>query len=158
MKYQEFIIEATQKAADEAFRFAAAVPENKVGWKPIDAGRTVLDQSQEMAKAPEWAHAIVSEGPQPEWTAEGMAEEKLEMAKWDTIDKCKAECQARLDRLFELYRGVSDDRLAETKWLPFEGGRDFTVKEMMAYPMWNFTWHAGQIAYVQTLYGDKDMH
>jgi hypothetical protein len=30
--------------------------------------------------------------------------------------------------------------------------------EMMDYPRWNFNYHNGQIAYIQTLYGDKEMH
>jgi len=80
------------------------------------------------------------------------------MQTWESIAQCKEICQQNLQKLFALFRTISDERLTETKWLPFDGGRDFTVKEMMGYPMWNFTWHAGQIAYVQTLYGDKDMH
>lgn len=158
MKYQDFAIETTQKAADEAFRYAAAVPADKLVWKPVDAGRSVLDQAQELAKCPEWAYRIVSGANMADYTEEQRAADRDEMAAWDTIEKCKAECQARLDKLFELYRTVSDERLKETQWLPFDGGRDFTVSEMMWYPIWNFQYHTGQIAYVQTLYGDPKMY
>jgi len=158
MRFQDHIIEETKKAAAEAFRYAVAVPEDKVEWSPLDNGRSVLDQAREMAKCPVWAYAIISGGPMPAPDEAVMAQQKAEMDAWKTIDVCKAECETQLEKLYELYATVTDERLAETKWLPFDGGRDFTYKEMMDYPRWNFNWHAGQIAYVQTLYGDKDMH
>ena len=158
MSYQESMIDVTQKAADEAFRYAVAVPEDKVEWKPLDQGRSVLDQAREMAKCPVWAVSIISSDGPPSFDPDSMAKERQEMETWSSVAQCKEICQQNLDKLFEVFRTISDERLVATKWLPFDGGRDFTVKEMMAYPMWNFTWHAGQIAYVQTLYGDKDMH
>ena len=30
--------------------------------------------------------------------------------------------------------------------------------EMMDYPRWNFNYHLGQIAFIQMMYGDKEMH
>jgi hypothetical protein len=53
---------------------------------------------------------------------------------------------------------MPDERLAETKWLPFNGGRDHTYLEMLEYPRWNATYHLGQVAYIQTLYGDREIH
>jgi hypothetical protein len=29
---------------------------------------------------------------------------------------------------------------------------------MLEYPRWNATYHLGQIAFIQTLYGDKETH
>ena len=158
MRFQDLIIEDTQRAADEAFRYAAAVPDDKLTWKPLDSGRSVIEQIQELAKCPDWAHSLVAGETMPEMTEESMAAYKAEIASWTTVGVCKAECQKRLDRLFDLYRTLPDERLSETKWLPFGGGRDYGMKEMMAYPSWNFTYHAGQIAYIQTLYGDDKMY
>ncbi len=53
---------------------------------------------------------------------------------------------------------MPDERLSEKKWLPFDGGRDFSMPEMMDYPRWNFNYHLGQSAYIQTLLGDREMH
>jgi hypothetical protein len=158
MRIQDFIIEGTQNAADEAFRYAAAVPQDKLAWKPLDGGRSVIEQAQELAKCPDWAYSIVSGAPMPDMNEASVAEYKAEIANWTTIDVCKAECQKRLEKLFQLYREMPDERLSETKWLPFSGGRDFSMIEMMSYPSWNFTYHAGQIAYIQTLYGDNNMY
>jgi len=158
MRFQDFIIESTQKAADEAFKYAAGVPEDKLTWKPLDAGRSVLDQAQEMAKCPDWAYTLVSGAEMGQMDEASMAAYKAEIATWTTIETCKAECQKRLEKLFALYKDLPDERLLETKWLPYGGGRDFGMEEMMAYPSWNFTYHVGQIAYIQTLYGDNNMY
>ena len=77
---------------------------------------------------------------------------------WKTVEACEAECNRRVDKLCAMFKAMPDERLKETKWLPYDGGRDFTMAEMMDYPRWNFSYHQGQIAYIQTLYGDKEMH
>ncbi|AIE86254.1 DinB family protein [Fimbriimonas ginsengisoli] len=158
MRYQDYIIDVTRKAAEEAFRYAANVPADKLEWKPLDAGRSVLDMAREMAKTPVWAYDIISGAPAPEWDEESAAALKAEMEAWKTIDQCKEECLKQIDRLAGLYKDFPDERLSETKWLPYSGGKDFTYYEMMDYPRWNFTYHLGQIGYIQTLYGDKEMY
>lgn len=157
MRFQDYIIEATRSAADEAFRYAKSVPAEKLEWKATDSGRSVLEQCRELAMCPKWAQDIIR-GTEPEWNEETMAAIQAEGLQWTTVEACEEECKRRLDGLFALYSEVSDERLKETKWLPYDGGRDFTVQEMMDYPRWNFNYHLGQIAYIQTLYGDKDMH
>lgn len=152
------MIDETRKAADEAFRYARAVPADKLDWKPLDVGRSVLDLCREMAMCPGWAEDIITGKEQPEWNEETMAAIKKEQEQWKTTEDCQAECNRRLEKLFDLFRGLSDAKLSDTKWLPYDGGRDFTVEEMMDYPRWNFNYHLGQIAFIQTLYGDKDMH
>lgn len=158
MNYQHHMIDATQKAADEFFRYALAVPSEKLDWKPLDAGRSVLDQAREVAKCADWTYELIGTDKPFEFDESKMAEQKVEMDEWSTAAECQRACNEKLARLFELYRGLPDARLVDTKWLPFDGGRDFTVAEMMEYPRWNFNYHLGQVAYVQTLYGDKDMH
>src|ERR1019366_1742568 len=158
MRFQDFICETTQASADAAFKAAKAVRADKLSWSPLDEGRSVLDQAQELAQCPIWAHALVADQPMPAMDEDAREKMKAERAGWTTIEACKAECNKRLEKLFELYRGLPDEKLEKTKWLPFDGGRDFTWKQMMDYPNWNFVYHQGQISYVQTLYGDKDMH
>lgn len=157
MRYQDHIVSATKDAAKEAFRYAKATAPDKLDWKPLDAGRSVLDQCREMTMAPKWAISIIN-GEEMDWSEEAQAAAKAEQEQWTTVEECEAECFRRLDGLFELFQSISDERLKETKWLPYDGGRDFTVAEMMDYPRWNCNYHLGQICYIQTLYGDKEMH
>jgi hypothetical protein len=48
--------------------------------------------------------------------------------------------------------------MGKTIHLPFRGGMDMTVLQIMSLMVWNCNYHEGQICYIQTLYGDKDMH
>lgn len=157
MRLQDHMIDVTRAAAKEAFKYAKAVPQDKLEWKPLDNGRSVLDQCREMAQCAGWAEGII-QGTAPEWNEETMAAIRKEQEQWQSVEDCETECNRRIERLSTLFQGMGDERLAETKWLPYDGGRDFTMAEMMDYPRWNFTYHLGQIAYVQTLYGDKEMH
>lgn len=157
MKLQQHMIDVTRAAMKEAFRYAQAVPADKLDWKPLDTGRSVLDQCREMAMCPTWCEEIVDGRPHDHDEAT-MAAAKAAMETWTTIDVCEAECERRLESLFRVFAGMPDERLVETRWLPYDGGRDFTMPEMMDYPRWNFTYHLGQISYIQTLYGDREDH
>lgn len=156
MRIQDYLIDATREAAKEAFRYAKAVPEDRVGWSP-EGARSTLSLCQEMALCPKWAEEII-DGNAPEWSEEAMKAIEVEQAQYKTIEACEAECNKRLESLFRQYAGLSDERLKDKQWLPFDGGRDVTVQEIMDYPRWNFTYHLGQIAYIQTMLGDKEMH
>jgi hypothetical protein len=158
MRLQDYMIDVTKAAAAEAFKCARATAADKLDWSPMDKGRSVLNQCREMAMCPKWAEDIIGDAPQAEWTEETAAAMQAEQEQWKTIDECEAECNKRLESLYQMFRNMPDEKLKETKWLPYDGGRDFTMAEMMDYPHWNFTYHLGQISYIQTLYGDKEMH
>lgn len=157
MRIQDYMVEATRTAAKEAFRYAKAVPDDKIEWQPDGMGRSVLDLCRELAMCPAWAVDTIN-GVEHKFDDEAFAAIKLEQQQWKTPAECEEECDKRLEQLFDLFRNLPDERLKDTRWLPYDGGRDFTVAEMMEYPRWNFTYHLGQIAYIQILYGDKEMH
>ncbi len=160
MRLQDHMIDVTREAQEEAFRYAKGVPQDKLDWKPLDEGRSVLDLCREMAQCPDWAREII-EKMKMEWNEEAGAASKAEADSWTTVEACEAACQEKLGRLFALFTELPDAKLAETTDLPFGPGgsmKTFTVAEMMDYPRWNFTYHLGQIAYIQTLYGDKAMY
>ncbi len=92
------------------------------------------------------------EGGEGDWEKLGAARQQ-----WDSIEKCEKAAEQNFEKLYAVMRECPDARLKETVWLPYDGGRDFTIEEVMDYPRWNCNYHAGQIAYMQTLYGDKKM-
>ncbi|MFI5385700.1 MAG: hypothetical protein ACHQ50_06215 [Fimbriimonadales bacterium] len=159
MKFQDTIIDAIQHSYDEAFKYAKATASDKLDWKPLDAGRSVLDQLQELAQAPDYVTATIAGDPgaqdhNPERWAKLVAERQA----WTTVEDCEREAKTRLGKLFDAIRNCSDQRLQEKVWLPYDGGRDFTIQEICDYPRWNAVYHLGQICYIQILYGDKEMH
>ena len=158
MRFQDYIIDSIQKGFDEAFKSARAVPEDKLGWRPLDNGRSVIDQLQELAQSPDYVTGLVRGEKPPEMSEDSWKKVVEERQGWATIDQCEAIAKERLANFFAAVREVSDQRLSETVWLPYDGGRDFTIQEVIEYPRWNANYHSGQIAYIQTLYGDKEMH
>ena len=157
MRLQKHMINVIESAREEVFRYALAVPEDRVAWKPLDAGQSVLSMARELAKTPDWAYYVLT-GAQPENPEAAVDDQKVEMESWKNVGDCEAACREKLVRLYGLYRSMPDAQLSETKWLPFNGGRDHTYAELLDYPRWNFTYHLGQIAYIQTLYGDRQLY
>lgn len=156
MTFQETIIDAIRHQVKEVFTYARQVPADKLEWKPLDQGRSVLDQLQEVAQSPDYVVGIIrgqAEEPSPARMEAMMAERHA----WTTIDLCEKAADDHFETFYEAVRNCSDEHLKDTVWLPYDGGRDFTIKEICEYPRWNANYHAGQIAYIQTLYGDKEM-
>lgn len=120
MKYQDYIVDASRKAAAEAFRYAKAVPADKLEWSPLDAGRSVLDICRELAMTPTWASETV-DGPPVEWTEEAFAAVKKEQSTWTTVEACEEQFNERMKTTEKVFREFPDERLSETKWLPYEG-------------------------------------
>lgn len=157
MTYQEHIVQATVAAAKEAFRYAKAVPTDRLEWEPAPGSRTVLSQCRELASCPAWSADMIANG-SFSWSEEFQAATKAEQSAWLTVDDCEAECEKRLARFSEVVLALSEEDLSRTLWLPIFGGKDFTFQEIADYPRWNFNYHTGQIAYIQGMYGDHQLY
>ena len=152
MTIQQYLADVTKAAAAEVFRYAKSVPADKQGWEP-DGARSVTNICWELAMCPTWAYDLIDNREEDNPSSPG-----LDPTQPLSVEEYEAECMARVDKLAELFGTLSDERLSDTKWLPYNGGRDHTVLEMMDYPRWNFNYHLGQISYIQTMYGDKEMY
>jgi hypothetical protein len=157
MNIKSYIVDVTKHAAWEFFRNAKAVPADKLDWSPLGEGRSVLDLCREIAMTPVWGEHALGDTPM-EWNEEIAAATKLEQSAWLTAEDCERVFQERFERLAGIIVDFPDEKLTATKWLPYDGGRDFTFLELLGYARWNLDYHAGQVSYIQILYGDHDMH
>ena len=143
---------------DEVFRYARAVPEDRVEWMPAESARSVLAQCKELAKCADWSVEVLETGTlsfEPDPASEA------EQGALKTVADCERLAREKLDRFYEFARTYPDEKMMATTDLPFGPGgamRTLTMAEMMRYPRWNAVYHLGQIAYIQTLYGDREMH
>jgi len=156
LRIQDYIVNEAKSAADQAFRYAKAVPPDKLDWAP-EGGRSALSICREMAMTPTWtliAFGVI----QNEWNESAAEAQRKEQEQWTTVEACESEFNHRFEQVESFFRGFTDEELTQTKWLPYNGGRDHSFLEMMDYPRWNCTYHLGQIGYIQTLYGDKENH
>jgi hypothetical protein len=153
MTTKDQIITMTSSSLDNFFKYARAVPEDKLSWKPAEGSRTVLDLAQECAQSADWAPGMIKAGGFS-FDEEAMNQMREERAGWTTVEACERVCRERTEGLFEAIRAFPEEKLHETIELPF-GKKTFAWWEIMLVHNWNLTYHLGQVAYVQTLYGDQ---
>lgn len=161
MTVKDLIIKTTEESVDALFNNARAVPADKITWAP-EGARSVLSVCQECAQAPGWSTVMITERAIRFEAGKDMNEDSWEDAvkersAWTTIDECERVCRERTAKLIEAIRAFPEEDLEKTLFLPFTG-KDHPYWDLMMYPQWNATWHVGQIAYIQTMLGDQEMH
>jgi hypothetical protein len=152
---QQFAVQATREVAEALARTASAMPPDKQTWKPLDAGRTALDQVQECAGICYFAAQILQTRAVPPMDPDQMAQFKAEN---DTMEKALAALKAGTETYMSAIEAFPPEHLEETITLPFGAGYVRTFAQFMFLNYWNMVYHIGQINYIQTLYGDKEMH
>lgn len=152
---QDFVAELTQQAVDGLFRNAAAIPEDKLNWQPADDARSVLDQLQECAQVPK-AFTKMLQGESVVFTPELFMRARKERQEWTTVEECEKICRFNTGKLIEAIKAFPDNKMNDTVMAPW--GVETTFKEALIAQYWNTVWHTGQIAYIQRLLGDKEMH
>lgn len=153
---KDFLVQLTREQLDALFRNARAVPPDRLEWRPMDQGRSVLDQVQECAAIPRLLSRILQE------RAFNIGREEMdalrsEWAAW-TLDQAERIAREETDQFLGLLISMDEDELGRTIPVPFFGGRERTLMEIATTHAWNLIYHTGQIAYIQTLFGDREMH
>ena len=156
MHSKDLIIKVTEDSCDMFWRFARAVPSERVLWKASEDSRTALELCQECAQAPKWSEGMLRIRAIPDDLGDWQAI-LSEREGWTTVEACEAESRSRTESLIAAIREFPESAMEQTLFLPFTG-KDHPFWDIMMYPHWNFTWHTGQVAYLQTMWGDKDMH
>ena len=154
MNIQTIAANGTREVAAGLERTFLAMPADKQTWKPLDAGRSALEQVAECAVINGWAAQIFRDRVMPELntgTYQGAC------AALDSADKAVAALRANTESLVSAIESVPDDALGVQIQFPWDD-RPGTLAEAMLMAYWNLTYHIGQVNYVQTLYGDKQMH
>ncbi len=151
----EATIRRAWKALDSVVKIARKTDPEKLTWKPLDEGRSILEIMQEIAQAPGYVIGMLKERKMGEFTEEAAEQMMKERMALDSIDLCEQTARQTTEAYVAAVRDFPESDLQQTIWLPFDGGRDFTYEEVIDYPIWNCTYHEGQINYIHTLYGDK---
>jgi len=157
MRIQDFVAAETEQAVKWLFDTARHVPADKLEWKPLDNGRSCLDQLQECAQAPTWFLPML-ETRQTQQLDPAMYEEaRAARREWDTLEKCEEVCKANTAKLLDVIRNYPDEDLSTEIAHPFAPGETIKLAHVMLWHYWNMVYHLGQINYIQTLLGDFEM-
>lgn len=157
MTAKELIAICLRSAVDNLFRSAQGMPEDKLNWRVGDQTRTPLELLQECAQSLKWPESLLSK-PEITFDPEQYEQSLKERRAWNTIDLCENAARRNLEATLAYVRDYPDNDLDRKITLPFAQGIVVTVGEILLSPYWNCVYHLGQINFVQTMYGDTDMH
>ncbi len=152
---QQLAIEQAREAAAAVASNLRVMPPDRQTWKPMDAGRSALELVQECAVLNRFFAAAIRDGKAPEWSWDAY---KGETARLDTPDKALKALEDATDELVAAIESVAEADLDQVVSLPFAEGFTVPMRDLLFFATKNMTYHHGQIAYIQTLYGDYEMH
>ena len=161
MTAQQLLVKMTQDAVDGLFRYAHALPADRLTWKPMDTGRTAIDMLQECAQAPVWFHTILTDRAMPPMSRAELVASRRERQEWTTVGECERVCRFNTARLCELilsYPEADFDIIVTLPFAPGGSGIQESLWKVASRHLQNTIYHTGQIAYIQVLLGDKDPH
>ncbi len=148
---QELQRALAKRLRDQAGQLAAttkAMPSERLTWVPLDNGRCVLEQLADCIHG-NWRVARIiptrsfeNLPDSPAW--EGVDLDIMLRVLWDSTEQYA-----------EVVMAVRDEELGEEFAAPW--GK-IVVSDGLFHPYWNMVYHEGQINYIQTLYGDREMH
>ena len=129
MTYADTLEKLVSDALESLWRSVKAMPEDKLTWRPEAECRTALELLEELAMTTAYCAKLIELKKNPEMP-EGVA------------------------AYLAAVKAFPEAELSETIDLPW--GKN-TFFQTISYPYWNLVYHWGQINYIQTMYGDKQM-
>jgi hypothetical protein len=151
MNVIDFIIQDTERNLANFFYTCRQVPADKLEWRPLDAGRSTLDQAQEVALCPMWVPGLLSARGFDPSIFGGFEEGKAQLPD---LDACEAAANENMKKLIEAVKAFPEAEYQTEVEFPW--GK-YTFLQTMTFAGWNANYHMGQVSYIQTLYGDQSM-
>ena len=142
---QHYIASATEKKTQDLIDAAQNVAGAKQTWKPLDQGRSAVDQIAECALINGASVQVLRDHA---WDESGSEDFQEAHASLDTMDLAVARLRENTAALAAAIRAVPDADLDTTITLPWG---ESTVADFLLLAYWNMSYHEGQIIYIQTL-------
>jgi hypothetical protein len=146
LSVQEAIAAKTEEALEDFLVTIRRMPLEKLTWRPLDQGRTALDQMQECATAPLFYLAVI----------QGTEYDNLRETRkrWDA-GECETRARAATHDLVAAIRSIPNEELKTEIDVPKNGV--MTILDVLWMHLGNLTYHLGAVNFIQTLYGDLEM-
>lgn len=145
---QQFVADATRRAAKDLLDAALLLPEDKRAWQPLGKGRSALDQIAECALINGNTVEMIRSHQFPTSDMEAWMQAKQKLS--ENWDQCAALLQSSAAEVAETILTVTDDQLPLEIAMPWG---PFTLAQITIYPYWNMSYHQGQITYIHSLLG-----
>lgn len=148
----EALIAMNNQAVDMFFGAVRKMSPEKQAWKPLDEGRSALEQARELATVPDMFMMHIAPERTPKYAS---FEEAMGAGANMDLDTCEAECRKMTSELNEIIAKMTPEQASKKHAMPW--GMEHSGGEIAGFHYWNTVYHLGQVNYIQTLYGDKDM-
>jgi hypothetical protein len=152
VRLQDFLADATPKAAESLAAALARVPADRRAWSPEASARTALDQAAECAILNGYMVHLLRTRTMPISDFGVFFTDKAE-ALASGEDAVLARLRENTVQVAEAIRAVPDEDLSVE--VPTPVGTQ-TLAQVIAYPHWNMTYHEGQINYIASMLGCLD--
>ena len=154
MTAKEFIKSEIDRAGAAVFARAEKVPAEKLEWSPLNEGRTVLSLVQECALCPTWTVGVLKTKKYEDDPNQSMEQYEAAAKAITDVASGEAAFAKNVAALKEAIDAFPEADMSEEITIPWG---TFRFVDLMFVPAWNCHYHVGQINYIQTLYGDKEM-
>ncbi len=144
MTIQEYAASAIEKSVEELIAAVKLLPEDQWVWKPLDKGRTALDQLAECAATNALTAKVVKA---VFWQESMMPDYWQTITDVDTGNAITVLREATAS-LVEAIQTTTDANLTVEIKLHHE---TVPLAQLFLMPLWNMSYHEGQITYIETL-------
>jgi len=152
---QLIFVKSINDVIDSLIRTIQSTPADKLTWSPDSTGRTIIDIATECAGSSLFMAQAIGGEDAPTMDREKMAKYRAEHNTLETVVPALKDGGVALDKAIS---SLSDGQFDDTVTLPFRGGITRTKAQVVTMMTGHLNYHLGQINYIQTLYGDKEMH
>lgn len=136
-----------------------AVPDDKLNWKPLDSGRSILDLFGEAAQTPALLTAFLKSKGQLELNYEvaGKYINQEVREKWSKQEALAA-LEANHSEMIVTLEALTEEDLATTVTVAMAGDTPLPLSVWALLVYRTYVSRFAQINYIQTLYGDFKFH
>ena len=144
------------RAKDRLLKNLATTPDDKLNWSPSPSSRTPLGQVAHSAMAVQGMQGMFTTGVMPfDNIAEADAGWRKAEKEYTTREQVTNLLNKNCDEYCAWLDSLAASKLASTITVPFG---EFPMSEVITWPADHLRNHAGQMEYMQTIYGDMDWH
>ena len=138
---------------DQYVKDLSFLTDEQIAMVPMGKARTALEFTSEVGAFNKMAAQVVR-GDQP--VVPSSEERKAFYRSIDTREKAVALVQEGTDALIEALKAADDASLVRPVTAPW--GEETTAFELANMAAGNMMYHAGQVNYIQSLFGDAELH
>lgn len=146
-----------QTGSDDLVKTAREVPEDKLGWRPLENGRAVLDLLGETAQTASFAAELARSRGESQMTRERFQSWKPERADW-TREVALEKLASGTRELLASVEELSEEELEKEVTMTMHESVTMPLAAWIMLAYRSFVSRFAQINYIQTLYGDFDFH